>query len=399
MDLTPPAGIDLNESYQSQLRAKYAATYALAVVAVTLRLLCRLRISKVRLWWDDYIICVALVRIISLDGLHPSIYIGCRDLFRHLQKDKTELLTLFLDQTFATGNFIDMMIWVERGVGTHIYPLGMAGVSHFYINLFACEILYTLSVCFTKYSILLFFWRIFNSTNIRIPIYVLASMITGWGLGVVRIPTPTSFLSCNKSMNCPANILTTVFQCMPIQGLWDYSVKAHCGVNINDFFIGNAVPNIITDWAMLILPLPYVWKIQRSTTQKVALCGAFAMGGFICIISIIRLVIMLDAYKTPSVDATWVFIGPSTWTAVETNIGIVSACLPSLGPLIKSITRKSGGKETSEDDTHKLSSSYGRSFGSGKSGYRPDYDIQLSGIDVTTSVDVESYRRHTDSRF
>lgn len=74
-------------------------------------------------------------------------------------------------------------------------------------------------------------------------------------------------------------ILTTVFQCMPIQGLWDYSVKAHCGVNINDFFIGNAVPNIITDWAMLILPLPYVWKIQRSTTQKVALCGAFAMGG------------------------------------------------------------------------------------------------------------------------
>ncbi|KAK4869229.1 hypothetical protein LT330_006229 [Penicillium expansum] len=340
MDLTPPVGIDLNESYQSQLRAKYAATYALAVVAVTLRLLCRLRISKVRLWWDDYIICVAL--------------------------------------TFATGNFIDMMIWVERGVGTHIYPLGMAGVSHFYINLFACEILYTLSVCFTKYSILLFFWRIFNSTNIRIPIYVLASMITGWGLGV---------------------ILTTVFQCMPIQGLWDYSVKAHCGVNINDFFIGNAVPNIITDWAMLILPLPYVWKIQRSTTQKVALCGAFAMGGFICIISIIRLVIMLDAYKTPSVDATWVFIGPSTWTAVETNIGIVSACLPSLGPLIKSITRKSGGKETSEDDTHKLSSSYGRSFGSGKSGYRPDYDIQLSGIDVTTSVDVESYRRHTDSRF
>lgn len=79
MDLTPPVGIDLNESYQSQLRAKYAATYALAVVAVTLRLLCRLRISKVRLWWDDYIICVALVHIISLDGLHPSIYIGCRD--------------------------------------------------------------------------------------------------------------------------------------------------------------------------------------------------------------------------------------------------------------------------------------------------------------------------------
>ena len=33
---------------------------------------------------------------------------------------------------------------------------------------------------------------------------------------------------------------------------------------------------------------------------------------------------MLESYKTPSMDVTWVFIGPSTWTAVETNIGIVS---------------------------------------------------------------------------
>ncbi|KAJ5911450.1 uncharacterized protein N7473_000753 [Penicillium subrubescens] len=220
MDLTPPVGIDLDASHQTQLRATYSVTYGLAVVAVALRLLCRLNISKIKLWWDDYIICTALA--------------------------------------LATGNFIDMMIWVQRGVGTHIYRWGLPGVSHFYINLFVCEILYTLSLCFTKYSILLFFWRIFGSTNIRIPIYILAFLITAWGLGV---------------------ILTTCFQCVPIQGLWDYSIKAHCGVNINSFFIGNAVPNIITDWALLILPLPYVWKVQRNNVQKIALCGAFAMGG------------------------------------------------------------------------------------------------------------------------
>ncbi|KAJ5371873.1 hypothetical protein N7517_003879 [Penicillium concentricum] len=295
MDLTPPPGIDLNESHQSEL-----------------------------LWWDDYIMCVALV--------------------------------------FATGNYVDMIFWIQRGVGTHIYPLGLTGVSHFYMNLFVCEILYTLSLCFTKYSILLFFWRIFNRTNIRIPIYIIATVVTGWGLGV---------------------ILTTVLQCVPIQGLWDYSVKAQCGVNISDFFIGNAVPNIITDWALLILPLPYVWKIHRNTPQKVALCGAFAVGGFICIISIIRLVVMLDSYKTPSVDVTWVFIGPSTWTAVETNIGIVSA----------------GRKETTDDDTHKLSSWYGRSSASAKSGDRSCYDNHTAGIDVTTSVDIESYQRHKDNMF
>ncbi|THC88925.1 hypothetical protein EYZ11_011626 [Aspergillus tanneri] len=261
MDLTPPAGIDLNASRQPQLYATYSATYGLAVIAVALRLLCRLNISKAGLWWDDYIICVALAT--------------------------------------ATGNFVDMIIWVERGVGTHIYKWRLTGVSHFYINLFVCEILYTLSLCFNKYSILLFFWRIFKFTNIRIPIYVLASIITAWGLGV---------------------ILTTVFQCVPIQGLWDYSISAHCGVKINEFFIGNAVPNIITDWALLILPLPYVWKSQRTAVQKIALCGAFAMGGF--------------------------------W--------------------------------------------YGRPLASVKSGYRPDYDIHMDGINMTTSVDVERGPRRNE---
>lgn len=47
----------------------------------------------------------------------------------------------------------------------------------------------------------------------------------------------------------------------------------------------------------------------------------------ICIISIVRLIIMLNAYKVPSLDETWVFVGPSKWTAVETNIGIVSGVL------------------------------------------------------------------------
>lgn len=78
-----------------------------------------------------------------------------------------------------------MIIWVQRGVGTHIYKWGITGVSHFYINLFVCEILYTLALCVNKYSMLLFFWRIFKSTTISIPIYVLAGIITAWGLGVV----------------------------------------------------------------------------------------------------------------------------------------------------------------------------------------------------------------------
>lgn len=33
------------------------------MVAVVLRLWCRTRVSKVGLWWDDYLICLALASI------------------------------------------------------------------------------------------------------------------------------------------------------------------------------------------------------------------------------------------------------------------------------------------------------------------------------------------------
>lgn len=49
----------------------------------------------------------------------------------------------------------------------------------------------------------------------------------------------------------------------------------------------------------------------------------------ICIISIVRLYIMAtQLFHTQSTDVTWLFIGSSTWTAVEVNIGIVSGMLP-----------------------------------------------------------------------
>lgn len=63
MDLTPPPGIDLNESQQAKLYAAYSITYALAVVAVALRFLCRLSINRTALWWDDWMSLLALVRM------------------------------------------------------------------------------------------------------------------------------------------------------------------------------------------------------------------------------------------------------------------------------------------------------------------------------------------------
>lgn len=77
-------------------------------------------------------------------------------------------------------------------MGTHIARYGPEGVKHFFIGLFVCEIFYTLTLCFTKFSILFFYWRIFGKTNIQIPAAVLGSIVTGWGIAVVS-PRPLPF--------------------------------------------------------------------------------------------------------------------------------------------------------------------------------------------------------------
>lgn len=51
-----------------------------------------------------------------------------------------------------------------------------------------------------------------------------------------------------------------------------------CAVNVYAFFIGNAIPNIVTDWALLLFPIPYIWRLHQSRAQKVALCGVFGLG-------------------------------------------------------------------------------------------------------------------------
>ena len=42
-----------------------------------------------------------------------------------------------------------------------------------------------MALCLTKFSILLFYHRLFGRTSIRIPLMILGFVVTGWGIAVV----------------------------------------------------------------------------------------------------------------------------------------------------------------------------------------------------------------------
>lgn len=162
-----------------------------------------------------------------------------------------------------------------------------------------------------KFSILAFYSRLF-AASIRIPCYVLAGITACWGIAV---------------------ILVTVFQCTPVSGYWNRQIPAKCIVDDYAFFVGIAIPNILTDAAILSLPVPYIWRLQTTRSQKIALSSIFMLGSFVTIISIVRLTTLISVdLKSPDLDYNFAYVG--IWTSTEGNIAIVSACLPSLRPVL-----------------------------------------------------------------
>ena len=68
--------------------------------------------------------------------------------------------------------------------------------------------------------------------------------------------------------------------CRPLKGNWDITLdpSAKC-INLKAAYIWLSFPNIITDVALLCLPLGKVWQLQMSLRSKVAVAGMFLLGG------------------------------------------------------------------------------------------------------------------------
>lgn len=102
------------------------------------------------------------------------------------------------------------------------------------------------------------------------------------------------------------------------------------------FYVGGSVPNVVTDLVLVILPLPYVWKLHAPVAQRIVLGGIFALGTFVSIVSMIRLSVLLDT-ASGVFDVTYTFKDVYMWSLVEINVGLTCTCLPSLRPMIRVI--------------------------------------------------------------
>ena len=72
----------------------------------------------------------------------------------------------------------------------------------------------------------------------------------------------------------------TIFEiilCTPREKIWNPLLDGHC-FNVYATFQSPAIFNVITDFAILVLPMPSVWKLQMSFRNKIAMTAIFGTG-------------------------------------------------------------------------------------------------------------------------
>lgn len=77
----------------------------------------------------------------------------------------------------------------------------------------------------------------------------------------------------------------------------------------------------ITDFMVLVVPIPIVWQLQLPIKQRVAVISIFSVSFFACISGIIRAVYM--AVYARSHDQLWDSYAMGLTAGLELNLGIV----------------------------------------------------------------------------
>jgi fucose permease len=179
----------------------------------------------------------------------------------------------------------------------------------------------------TKTSLLVFYLRMSKNTQ---SILRIASYIT---LAIVNIDgVVLTFLNA--------------FQCSPVSAAYDPSIYTAQCLSIVTLYLCSAPVNIITDLAILVLPIPVLTGMQLPQRQKTILVLTFALGIFVTTVDVVRIYYLQQASSDQM--ATHEKLGTASdfaynastafmWSAVEVNVVIICACIPTMKPLVKRI--------------------------------------------------------------
>lgn len=103
--------------------------------------------------------------------------------------------------------------------------------------------------------------------------------------------------------------LVNVFQCNPIGAVFlsDVPANARC-TDIVTLYLSSSPVNIITDLAILFLPMPLLTKMRLPFKQKIILVITFSFGFFVAVVDVIRIAFLQQAAISRSLEVKSIHI-------------------------------------------------------------------------------------------
>ncbi|KAJ6197963.1 hypothetical protein J3E72DRAFT_438708 [Bipolaris maydis] len=192
-----------------------------------------------------------------------------------------------------------------------LVSIDIADPADFMKLVLAQAILYHLASNLVKASLILQYIRLFS----LIPhvlwscyaLLILVSSATAWGM------------------------FGNVFLCRPIRSYWDVTVPGVC-MNKEQHFWSTSIIGIVVDVAIWMLPLPVIGRLSLPKRQKNGLLFVFGLGGFVCIITILRLALVRYAMVNGQVTRCGTFA--IVFSSIEINVAIICASLLVMKPLL-----------------------------------------------------------------
>ncbi|KAK3902978.1 hypothetical protein C8A05DRAFT_33292 [Staphylotrichum tortipilum] len=260
----------------------------------------------------DIVACAVLTLLIS------TLFVGLRFYTRGrvnhvLNASDWCILPALLCAAGVTASSLEQM---AHGAGRHVWENDPYSLPGFERAAWYGILFYNLSLTLSRVSILLLYQRIFTYSWIKRTIQIVLILVILIGVWLV------------------VSVFTA---CIPLQAFWDWSLyfKTHVYCHPVNLWWGNAALHITSDLVVMALPMPVLSSLNLPRRQKYAIVGVFALGFFVCVISIVRLVALIDATQNPSLDGIYTSANMIFWTTVEVNSAVSCACIMTLKPLIQ----------------------------------------------------------------
>ncbi|EER40944.1 integral membrane protein [Histoplasma capsulatum H143] len=255
----------------------------------------------------------------------------------------TQYLTIAVVTIFVATRLIikyyrysrfDIEDFSYHGGGYHAWDVPQPEQREFLKISYAITILYVPMAFSVKVALLAIVIRIFNPDRKKV-------------LGVYMI------LGVLLLYYIPA-IFLKIFFCIPISGYWEGAASGAKCLNQQNLITADAVISMVSDFAILVLPLPLTWSLHIRKTKKLRVIGILGAGGVATAFSVWRLVIMIEQGASPNL--TIVFIRIVLTGNAEAGIGLICACLPVISSFYTYRKKSSSEVHQSPAQSYELSS-------------------------------------------